>query len=46
MRGFAHKQKTPQKTNLVGWLRGGLLVGDVGIRLRFWPEDSGVETGF
>lgn len=45
-RGFAHRQKTPRNTSLVGWLRGGSMVGSVDIRLRFGLEFPGVEAGF
>jgi hypothetical protein len=45
-RGFAHRQKTPRNTSLVGWLRGDLLVDGVSIRKRFWLGLLGVEGGF
>ena len=37
---FAHRQKAPQKTSLVGWLRGESVMSGVDIRLRFWLECS------
>jgi len=37
---FSHRQKAPQKTSLVGWLRGESVMSGVDIRRRFWLECS------